>query len=160
MLKLIYRLPAVQRWMSRNCRVDSLTGLKNFRALDEEFESTKYFYLIDLDNFRSINKSYGHANGSLILSHFGKVLERKLPSGEVYRVGGDEFVILTKENLTIDFFDEISDQEVDIEGKQIKLRASWGGVRPRKRELKRCFQIAGKKMYQRKGNPLDLTVSK
>ena len=97
------------------------------------------FYLIDLDNFRSINKSYGHANGSMILSQFGKFLEKKLPAGQVYRVGGDEFVILTKENLTIDFFDEISDQKVDVEGKEIKLRASWGGVRPRKKSLKDVF---------------------
>ena len=124
MLKYIYRIPVLQRWMAKHCRVDSLTGLKNFKALSEEFKSTKNFYLIDLDNFRLINKSFGHANGSFVLSRFGQSLERLLPSGNVYRVGGDEFVILTNNELSIDFFKEVTDQKVDLDGTKIKLRAS------------------------------------
>ena len=84
-----------------------------------------------------------------------------MPSGNVYRVGGDEFVILTNNELSIDFFKEVTDQEVDLDGTKIKLRASWGGVKVKKntRELKKCFQLAGKKMYQKKGRPFDLIVS-
>ena len=110
--------------MAKHCRFDSLTGLKNFKVLSEEFKLTKNFYLIDLDNFRLINKSFGHANGWFVLKWFGQSLERLLPSGNVYRVGGDEFVILNNNELSIDFFKEITDQEVDLDGIKIKLRAS------------------------------------
>lgn len=84
---------------------DSLTGLPN-RAIFEEHlsralkeangagEMAALIYL-DLDNFKTVNDTLGHAFGDLLLKNVGNSLERRLgEQGIVTRLGGDEFAIL------------------------------------------------------------------
>ncbi len=82
---------------------DSLTGLPNRRYLDEvlvrhaeqfEAEGQRAALLhIDLDRFKQINDTLGHAAGDAMLMHAAKVLKANLRTGDfVARVGGDEFV--------------------------------------------------------------------
>ncbi len=82
---------------------DQLTGLKNRFALQEKLEQLisvncfgRYALLyIDIDNFKYVNDTMGHRFGDLLLM---KVSERLLNSADsntsVYRIGGDEFVVL------------------------------------------------------------------
>jgi diguanylate cyclase (GGDEF)-like protein len=86
---------------------DGLTGLPNRRALDEHFERLSrlaqrqnthgmYLALIDLDHFKSINDSYGHAYGDEVLSAIGPLLARaaRRPLDIAARIGGEEFALL------------------------------------------------------------------
>lgn len=62
-----------------------------------EKEEPKDFYLciIDIDNFKSINDSYGHKVGDEILAYVADVLKKTFKNGFVGRYGGDEFVALS-----------------------------------------------------------------
>ena len=90
-------------------RVDSLrdvtTGLGNHRAFQEAFErqvdaartrqASVGLVLIDLDDFRAVNDSGGHAAGDEVLAAFGRLVQATLrPSDRAFRTGGDEFAVL------------------------------------------------------------------
>ncbi|WP_421857997.1 putative bifunctional diguanylate cyclase/phosphodiesterase [Oricola sp.] len=86
---------------------DALTKLPNRRSLEKELllrcngaESKTCHSAIlhlDIDRFRQINDTLGHAAGDLVLSHVAGVLRRTLPERDfIARTGGDEFVILTR----------------------------------------------------------------
>lgn len=84
---------------------DSLTGLPNRRYLDEKLElralarggkarRTALLH-IDLDRFKQINDTLGHAAGDAMLIHAANVLKNNVRAGDfLARVGGDEFVVL------------------------------------------------------------------
>ncbi len=84
---------------------DPLTGLGNHRAFHEELDrqvaaALRYqvplsLLLVDIDEFKSINDSRGHANGDRVLRGFGALLNTSLRRADrAFRVGGDEFAII------------------------------------------------------------------
>ncbi|MDF1606670.1 EAL domain-containing protein [Hoeflea sp. YIM 152468] len=88
--------------MERNSLHDSLTGLPNRRFLDEQLlggragKTVTALLHIDLDRFKQINDTMGHAAGDAMLSHAASVLTSSVRTGDfVARIGGDEFVIAT-----------------------------------------------------------------
>ena len=85
--------------------LDGLTHLGNHRAFQEEMErqwasTARYnrslaLVLIDLDEFKQINDSDGHAAGDLLLRRIGALIGASLRrSDRAFRVGGDEFAII------------------------------------------------------------------
>lgn len=87
-------------------KIDPVTEIKNRRAFDQHLdyliasrrkEDKRDFCLIilDLDDFKKINDTYGHAGGDEALKRFAKKTKALTREGdEVYRTGGDEFGIL------------------------------------------------------------------
>jgi diguanylate cyclase (GGDEF)-like protein len=84
---------------------DPLTTLGNHRAFHEELDrqveaSLRYgvplsLMLIDLDEFKSVNDTKGHAGGDRILRGFGQLLSAAVRRADrAYRIGGDEFAVL------------------------------------------------------------------
>ncbi len=84
---------------------DSLTGLANHRAFQEEFDreleqSSRYrvpiaLLVLDLDDFKIINDSAGHAVGDELLVEMGRILRGVIRRADrAFRVGGDEFAVL------------------------------------------------------------------
>ena len=81
---------------------DSLTGLFSRAALEKRFQRRAQAVnnddiglavaLIDLDNFKNINTFCGHGAGDEALCAFAERLEKLLPSCDLYRLGGDEFL--------------------------------------------------------------------
>ncbi|MGA2010472.1 MAG: EAL domain-containing protein [Solirubrobacteraceae bacterium] len=87
---------------------DSLTGLSNRRRLIERLEQSladaaRYdrhgaVLMIDLDNFKITNDTYGHATGDVILRSAAEVLSASIRETDlVARLGGDEFAILLQD---------------------------------------------------------------
>ena len=79
---------------------DSLTRLKNMTAYEEDcktFPLTGTFIFADANNLKYTNDIYGHAAGDTLLLKISEVL-KKVFGNEVYRIGGDEFAILTTDN--------------------------------------------------------------
>jgi diguanylate cyclase (GGDEF)-like protein len=85
---------------------DPLTGLNNRRAFDRcwnvELARAKRFSLplsllvIDIDHFKSVNDSYGHATGDQVLIRVGQVICNCLRQTDVAaRYGGEEFAVIT-----------------------------------------------------------------
>lgn len=80
---------------------DTLTGLKNRRAMDHVLarlvaDGTPFGLMhLDLDYFKEVNDSYGHAAGDEVLQNVARVLVSETRAHDtVARVGGDEFVMV------------------------------------------------------------------
>jgi diguanylate cyclase (GGDEF)-like protein len=99
------------RWteeQASEARIDALTGLANRRALEEilaaeisraqRFEHQLAVVLLDLDRFKEINDSFGHAAGDLMLRTVSRLLTSLARQGDtVARWGGEEFVVVLPE---------------------------------------------------------------
>lgn len=101
----IRTLEAELQQMSEMVREDQLTGSLNRRGLDEVLEresaraerrgSPLCVALLDVDNFKRLNDTYGHAAGDGALRHLVRVVKETLRSiDEVARFGGEEFLIV------------------------------------------------------------------
>ncbi|QJE00957.1 diguanylate cyclase [Massilia forsythiae] len=101
-------LEAQLQQMSELVREDQLTGSLNRRGLDDVFERESAradrrgtplcVALLDLDNFKKLNDTYGHLAGDNALRHLVKVVKETLRSMDVIaRFGGEEFLILLPE---------------------------------------------------------------
>jgi two-component system, cell cycle response regulator len=85
---------------------DSLTGLGNRRrlllALEDALQSAsvrapRALLLFDLNGFKRYNDSFGHPVGDALLARLGaKLAQAVAPEGQAYRLGGDEFCVLTR----------------------------------------------------------------
>lgn len=105
---------ALDRWLltelaSQQARQDVLTGALNRRAFEEDFPVRPVPFslaLLDLDGFKAINDREGHSQGDKVLRVFAETLNVELPGGaSLYRVGGDEFVVLLNSD-DVPLFDE------------------------------------------------------
>ena len=87
-------------YLTEQLRKDSLTGVFSRRYLFEVYGGASRqhrfsLFLLDVDNFKEINDSFGHDAGDLLLLEIASALARFCGSkGEVVRLGGDEFVVL------------------------------------------------------------------
>jgi diguanylate cyclase (GGDEF)-like protein len=94
--------------LEHDANVDSLTGLRNRRWLDDNFQrfierahrSDRPLSLImfDVDHFKKFNDSYGHAAGDRVLASVGRAVDTRLrPSDFGVRYGGEEFTVICHE---------------------------------------------------------------
>lgn len=138
-------LKRAEEKLVHNALYDTLTGLPNRVSLMErlrhaaELASRKPNYLfsvlfIDLDRFKMINDSLGHAIGDLLLCEIARRLASCLrPNDTIARLGGDEFVILIEDVKTYDnvifiaqrILEELS-APFNLEGREIFTSASIG----------------------------------
>ncbi len=76
----------------------SLTGLKNRIAFEQGYEAHQYrdkiIYFMDLDDFGTVNANYSHQHGDEFLRATGRKLSSLDFDADVYRIGGDEFMII------------------------------------------------------------------
>ncbi|MEM6640568.1 MAG: GGDEF domain-containing protein [Pseudomonadota bacterium] len=108
---LLSRLHAIRRHVLWQAAHDSLTGLLNRRALLDALSRTldshrqasaarrgssePFLLYLDLDNFKVVNDTAGHAGGDEVLNGIADVLGRCTPEGsDVARLGGDEFCVV------------------------------------------------------------------
>lgn len=99
--QLNQRLRAAMIAAEEQAFTDTLTGLKNRRALDHVLnrmvarkESFSLMHL-DLDYFKKVNDTLGHAAGDYVLQHAARILVQQTRRDDVVaRVGGDEFVLV------------------------------------------------------------------
>lgn len=79
--------------------IDQLSGCKNRRGLTYELEKYSgqviFALLTDIDNFKEINDKYGHDIGDLFIVNFAKILQSNFGINNVFRIGGDEFFIIS-----------------------------------------------------------------
>ncbi|WAX97792.1 GGDEF domain-containing protein [Aminobacter sp. NyZ550] len=92
---------------------DPMTGLLNRRGLQGKTQrlfakgvgQPLSIVACDIDRFKSINDSFGHAGGDVVLSSLARVIKSKLRAGDIAaRTGGEEFVIVLKDAPVDDAF--------------------------------------------------------
>lgn len=95
---------AEQEWLTDRAYHDELCGTYNRTKCNEvfselDFGDEEYAVInMDLNGLKVINDSLGHTQGDLLLQEFAKILENVFNDiGEVFRMGGDEFLVLVRE---------------------------------------------------------------
>lgn len=108
MLFMLYRSRQTARRMHMLASTDELTGLLNRRAILEKgreewlrthrFQRSFSCLMFDIDHFKSINDTHGHAAGDEVLKATSALLKTLLRQTDyVGRIGGEEFLVLTPE---------------------------------------------------------------
>jgi len=120
--------------------IDALTGLYNRRFAEQRLvaevaRSARKGHpltvvLLDLDEFKHINDTYGHPAGDLVLQEFAAALNRAVRGGDLaVRMGGDEFLLIlpecNHEQLQL-VLDRIGSLEVAWEGRKFPIKYSVG----------------------------------
>ena len=104
----------------RQARTDALSGLANRTAALERLSVISLearqtgvqgaIIFVDLDGFKSVNDTQGHAEGDRILVEIARRLKATCPNGTVARMGGDEFLVLLHEIGSTDEVVELARQ--------------------------------------------------
>jgi diguanylate cyclase (GGDEF)-like protein/PAS domain S-box-containing protein len=123
---------------------DSLTGLSNRTMFNDRlhqalaqaarFERSLALLFIDLDGFKQVNDTLGHAVGDILLAELANRLRATLREGDVIgRMGGDEFVVLIEEFTEAGQVAEVAKKLLDtvarpfaLQGREFQVTASLG----------------------------------
>ncbi|MHC0054429.1 GGDEF domain-containing protein [Actibacterium sp. D379-3] len=138
--KLNQRLQGARIAAEEQAFTDTLTGLKNRRALDHVMgrliDGGQSFGLmhVDLDFFKSVNDTYGHAAGDHVLQQVARVLvEESRRNDTAVRVGGDEFVLIFEGPMDMARLNAAArriiarlEEPIMFEGKPCRISASIG----------------------------------
>ena len=150
---------------------DHLTGLLTRKAFSDEvkriesaYERIKTQYAViffDLDHFKKLNDTYGHECGDVVLSTFGKILNKSVREHDVAgRYGGEEFVAIIHFNLNrelLQFLKRIktivTENSFLYKDKKIKVTFSAGvAIRSSYPSYENTLQKADMLLYQAKEN--------
>ena len=161
---------ALVKQLERMAVRDPLTGLYNFRhlhiCLDEEITrserhgKTFCIVMLDIDNFKAINDTYGHLFGNHVLKKLGEIMHGNLRAVDsLYRYGGEEFLILMPETysqgaeIVVErLMTAIREHIFSCDGHKVNITVSMGvSVFPDKANDKReLIRLADQALYRAK----------
>lgn len=156
--------------MSELAHKDSLTGIRNKLAYDQEEEKLRKelkdgnkefgIAVVDLNDLKSINDTYGHDYGNISIVNISKIICEVFVHSPVFRIGGDEFAVILKNNdydkieSLIDEFNEklaAQDKEDLQPWENVKGAIGYALYDPEKdQSVDDVFRRADQDMYQKK----------
>ncbi len=118
---------------------DALTGLPNRRQLmadldvaltSSSIDAPSLLLLFDLDGFKNYNDTFGHPAGDMLLVRLGAKLAAAAPEGgRAYRLGGDEFCLLSPvRHANAETVIEVASRALEENGEGFSIRSSFGAV--------------------------------
>lgn len=137
----LVELKTTREKLDYNINHDVLTGLYNRRFFEgimkrskEEKETSYSVAMLDVDDFKKINDTYGHETGDRVLAAVSKCIEASLPENAVaVRWGGEEFVLYLPQvdsaqalDVLNDFRAKLSEQEIYHKGTRVVITATIG----------------------------------
>lgn len=140
---VVFRLYQAQKELEQLVRTDPLTGALNrrgtqelmTRTFEQRHDDARFCAIIlDIDNFKAINDTFGHEAGDAVLKHMAQLLvSRFRVSDIVARIGGEEFCVLASDMRADQarlLFEElraaIAATPVDFDGQPIAYTVSIG----------------------------------
>lgn len=144
LIRTVYQLQQTHRHLAQLAYTDELTGLANRRnffiqgrrhlKLGEASEQPSALLLVDVNNFKPINDTWGHAAGDDALRTIAKALTTLVRSDDlVARLGGDEFALLRRNttrhelaDLAAQFRQQLSQAPCEYNGVVLPLTISIG----------------------------------
>jgi diguanylate cyclase (GGDEF)-like protein len=115
--------------MEKMNRVDPATGLYNHRSFHEHLDSIMalqtsfgfavHLALLDIDSFKQVNDTYGHASGDAVIIFVADRMKSQLePDDFASRYGGEEFAILSVEKSSEMFYCQLESIRAEIEAQE------------------------------------------
>lgn len=156
---------ALRRELAWAAYTDPLTGLGNRRAFERDLEKLTaqpngrmvVLMLLDLDDFKAINDTYGHLHADHLLVRLGGVLRSRGRAGDrAYRLGGDEFALIIEGSGTLNPQRIAERYRAMLEEIRVSdsahLRVSLGyAIYPSEAgEAEGLWRLADKRMYEEK----------
>ena len=164
-----YELEQANKKLDLISRTDELTQLPNRRdmhkTIEKEVERANRFkkafsiIFIDIDHFKDVNDTYGHAAGDAVLKSVASTLRSLLRKYDVLaRYGGEEFLTLLPETELKDaahvaerFRKQIENQTIFFGGQEIKVTITLGVAQfDSSQGAEKCIQLADKALYEGK----------
>ena len=151
--------------MTQLVEIDSTTGLLNKlattnhiqRLIGEKTSAKSFFIMIDIDDFKAFNDTYGHSFGDEVLRAVGKTLSTKFRNNIIGRFGGDEFIVFARavsESVDVDKFEDFLKivGATEIGGKQYEIKCSIGIAWSDRSDIdySRYFDEADEQLYKAK----------
>lgn len=156
-------------------RIDPLTSLSNrrhaYEKLEDEINRFKRsgvpfsIILLDLDNFKFINDTYGHNCGDLVLVEISKILKNtKRAIDTAARWGGEEFMLILPETNLIGatkvaerIKEKIFNLEINYKGKIVKISGTFGVVEYGE-DLEKCLKKVDDALYEGKRQGKNIVI--
>ncbi len=159
------RYQSEARIMYRLAHTDSLTGIYNRTAfsekeeeLTEAAEGKGLFVLLDINNLKVVNDSYGHEEGDKHIINGARIINDSFsPFGTCYRIGGDEFFVVIEGSDDLDVFNmalshmlNLVDDYNDNDTHPVPLQIAYGceAYDCSKKNINYAQKEADKKMYE------------
>lgn len=141
--EIIVNLSNQVKTLENKTNIDSLTKVYNRRALSAYLETLceegnsnyeVHTLIMDLDDFKVVNDTYGHIAGDKILIFISNILKRTLRDGDkIFRYGGEEFVIILNRidpkrcmSITNRILELVRANNLIYKGRTINVTASIG----------------------------------
>ncbi|RKI83917.1 GGDEF domain-containing protein [bacterium 1xD42-87] len=173
MLLISFYLDMTQKMMQEKERdfliksayTDELTQTHNRRYCMEymtrvrEMENPDYtVFCFDLNNLKTTNDTYGHAQGDILIRSAADVIINAFePHGIVARMGGDEFIAIAETNnpeeisaMIREFRDNIAQKNEEIPDLHLSIAFGYASCSPKEYNIEKIYQIADDLMYENK----------
>ena len=144
----------------RELYMDALTGAYNRRYYEDQLKQTEMVAgvaMIDLDDFKLHNDTYGHNAGDLVLETVVNVIRNSIRRTDVLvRFGGDEFLLVMPDILEASFQKKLKQIQNEIHAaevpgySQLQVSVSIGGVLSTHGTIEDAIHKADQCMYQAK----------
>ncbi|GGA09646.1 hypothetical protein GCM10008018_64010 [Paenibacillus marchantiophytorum] len=163
--------------MRKQAQIDSLTHLYNQASFYEHFDmaltysgersSSFFLALLDIDNFKTINDTFGHLIGDVVLSRVAQIIKETISSNDIAaRYGGEEFALLLFETdvaRAIKLVETIrttlsSTKHEEMGGKVVTISIGITSYEPGMSK-ETLFEKADKKLYKAKNSGKNRTVT-
>jgi len=163
--------------LEKSSNLDPLTRTYNRRAMDKYLSALcnmqgrtpqSSIILVDIDDFKKVNDTYGHLAGDRVLIFLAKLIGSILRDGDkVFRFGGEEFLLLLNrcnsealENVARRILDGVRSNTLLYKNDQIKITLSMGSAQLQNDDsFESYINRADKALYKAKNNGKDQFVA-
>lgn len=141
--------------MERKGATDELTGIGNRTALSLYLQTLSHHQSIgivyaDLNGLKEENDSHGHDAGDTLLKKTAEILTQSFPEGAVFRIGGDEFLVVCNGLTQNEFRNCCSQMKKRADEASVVIAEGSVFEDPWKTDFEMLMQIADSRMYTMK----------
>ena len=154
--KELHRENEILQYMSMT---DALTGIRNRMALRRDYDSYQdhevTVMMLDINDFKQKNDTYGHDEGDRVLVETGKLLSETFGEDHCYRYGGDEFLVIVPDVSETEFSEKLESmrQKGSVLMGDSKVSFAAGYVHELLKDpdmLRKLISKADERMYEEK----------
>ena len=165
---------SLEKKIKKESQIDKLTNLGNRKALAEYFnemdKKERYsLAMLDIDDFKKVNDRYGHLVGDYILRKTSEIISSVYKNADVFRYGGEEFIIISKItesyeencNMLDKVRQTVADYEYNIDYLKLRITITFGVAEyDSSSNLEDWIKLADDRLYYGKKHGKNQVVAK